>query len=105
MRADTRALLDRLNATVLTRAQRRVLQSIADAEDREDFDNAELVYERGQAWVGNARTNGRMVRGLANIMAIHLAPYSTLGGFERWTVTSIGRLLLKGEKMREGEWR
>lgn len=105
MRPETRALIDRLNATVLTRTQRRVLQAMADAYDAERFDDAELVYEHGQAWVGDARTNGRLVNSLARLMAIELEPGCTPGDFERWTVTDIGRLLLKGEKMREGEWR
>lgn len=71
----------------LTKRQREVLTKMRDEDE-------ELVYERGEAWVGDERTSAAVVFALLRLMAIRMDQQSTVGGVERYTINETGRKLL-----------
>jgi hypothetical protein len=77
----------------LTKRQLEVLRMMADAEDREEFDGAELVYDRGTGYVGLERIGGRTL--VALIKACAISQSSINGGTEVWTINETGRQLIE----------
>lgn len=77
----------------LTRRQREVLQVMAADPDGDD---GELVYERGEAWLGLDRVAPRTVFALLRACAISLEGDS-MGGdgrLERYRINETGRRLI-----------
>jgi Fe2+ or Zn2+ uptake regulation protein len=81
----------------LTARQLAVLRLMAAAEDREDFEGAELVYERGVAYLCDERIAARTVFALLRACAIR-GVGSEPGGLERYAINETGRALIAGGK-------
>lgn len=90
----------------LTPTQRRVLTTLRDAEDKMlanperslDTEADEIVCGGGECWLGLARTNWRLVRGLLRILAI--SDRSDQGMKDevlRFRINATGRIFLKDE--------
>lgn len=75
---------------VLTKRQRAVLEIMA---AHPDDDEGELVYERGQGWLGDDRIAPRTVFALLRHMAISHRG-GDVGGVERYRINETGRELL-----------
>lgn len=52
---------------LLTKAQRRVLQSLKDAEDSYRWADAEIVNDHLEYWYGTNRTSGRLINALLGL--------------------------------------
>lgn len=61
----------------------------------ENTDDGELVYERGQCWLGYEQIDSRILFSLVRLMAISLDQYSQVGGFERYHINDTGKDLLR----------
>jgi hypothetical protein len=55
----------------------------------------ELVYERGQGYVGLTKVSSQFVFRLLRLCAIRLDQSSSVGKFERYTISETGLELLK----------
>ena len=75
----------------LTKGQREVLQKMATGPESEE---AELVYEDGQCYLGYDHIDSRILFGLLRLCAISLDQYSKVGGLERYRINSTGKDLL-----------
>jgi hypothetical protein len=71
-----------------TKRQREILSIMASTGE-------EMIYEQGIAYVGNHHTSGRTVLALLAVMAIKEAQGSRRDGYERYTLTSLGRDAVK----------
>lgn len=78
----------------LSKKQREVLKIML---DNQDTDDGELVYEKGQCYLGCDRVDSRVLFGLIRLCAVSLGQYSTVGEFERYTINETGKELLKGK--------
>lgn len=79
--------------TGLTPGMRRVLELMARAEDEGRHEEAELVCEGIECWVGLARTNRAVVRLLLRSLLVR--DVSDTGGIERYAVNDTGRAALR----------
>lgn len=79
---------------MVTPALTRLLQTLADAEDREDWDAAEIVADGIQVWVGEERFHWKTVNQALRLTAIR--DTSDEGSrVRRYTINEVGRLLLR----------
>jgi hypothetical protein len=74
---------------ILTTRQRQILQKMADTDE-------ELVYERGEAWVGYDKTSARTVFALLRLCAISKDDTCS-EKMEVYTINETGRELLEGK--------
>ena len=77
----------------MTPALRKMLQAMADAEDRGEYEDAEAVCDRLQVWVGDEQYSWRTI--MAGIRLMALRDVSDVKGARRYTINSVGRLLLR----------
>ena len=75
----------------LTRAQRRVLTQMRDAE----YPDNELICDGLECWIGRTRTSWRVVNALCWMMAI--SDCSDENGCPRFAITETGVHILKDE--------
>lgn len=73
---------------------------MAEAEDREDYEDAEAVADGLEVFVGLRQFSWRTVMAGLRLMAIKDATDEG-GGARRFTVTDVGRLLLRQPAMEE----
>ena len=85
--------------TILSEREREVLVLMA---EHPDDDEGELVYERGQAWIGDEKTSARIVFSLLRHCAISLEDGFQVGGVERYRINETGRDLLAEDRRRGG---
>ena len=72
----------------LTRAQRRVLQTLADDED------VDLAYDKGGGWwIGDEKTNGKLAMALICRVLVSADGH---GDFQRYAINESGRRALQG---------
>jgi len=86
------------NQSMLTKRQSEILIEMRDAEDREDWAEAEIIYERGMAFLGDTRIAARTVFALIRACAISASSDSVPGSVEHYTINGTGRDLVKGKK-------
>ena len=68
---------------ILTKRQLEVLRIMRDEDE-------DLVYERGEGYVGDERISGRTLFALLRCCAIRAEDGSEPGGFERYTINETG---------------
>jgi hypothetical protein len=74
----------------LTRAQRRVLKSLAENED------IDLAFDKGGGWwIGDEQTNGKLATALIRMVLVRKDGH-TSGDMERYTINDSGRRALEG---------
>jgi hypothetical protein len=78
----------------LTRRQLEVLGTMYDEADNDD---GELVYERGQAFLGVTRIAPRTVTALLRACALH-AETEMGADVERYTINETGRKIIERER-------
>ena len=76
-----------------TNGMRRALREMAVAESEDRFEDAEIVCDGGECWLGERQVARRTVRGLLNLLAIKEDGYG--GGAEHFCLQDIGRALLR----------
>lgn len=74
---------------MLTKRQREILTVMRDTEE-------ELVYERGQGYVGDSPVAARTVFALFRLCAVRNVS-DTKGGLERYVINETGTRLLQGD--------
>ena len=77
---------------MLTKRQIQALRLLRDNFDTED---GEMVYEKGQCYIGLEKFSGRTLFALLKVMAIRMLSTSTVGGFEVYTINETGLKLLE----------
>jgi hypothetical protein len=78
---------------MLTRRATQILNSMVEAETRDDHENAEIVCEGITCWLGEDRLSRRTVTVLIRHVAVRLA--SEPGSLERYVINETGRNILK----------
>lgn len=78
---------------MITERTRQVLQMMADAEDRRDYANAELVCEGLECYVGLERTSRSVVNTLLRLVLVRCEDFGN-GSVERYTINADGRKML-----------
>lgn len=71
----------------LTRRQIQILRTMRDTDE-------ELVYSKGEAYVGNEHVAPRTVFALVRAMAVSMDQFSEVGKVERYTINETGRTIL-----------
>jgi hypothetical protein len=77
----------------LTKALDTILREMIAAEDREDFEEAEIVCDGGLCYVGDRRIHKGSVYRLLQLMAIK--DVSDTKGCERYRVNDMGRSIVR----------
>lgn len=77
----------------MTPALRRMLQALADAEDREDWYNAEVVADGLQVYLGDDRYSWRTINAGLRLVALS-DDTDEDGGLRRYSINETGRALL-----------
>lgn len=77
----------------MTPALRRMLTLMQEAEDREDWEDAEAVADGLQVWVGDQQFHWKTVE--QGIRLVCLRDVSDVKGAKRFTINATGRLLLR----------
>lgn len=77
---------------MLTKRQVQALRLLRDNYNTED---GEMVYERGECWIGLEKFSGRTLFALLKVMALHMESTSTVGGFEVYTINETGLKILE----------
>lgn len=75
----------------MTPRQREVLVRMRDSED------GELVYSKGQCWIGYERVAPRTLFALLRMIAVSMDKCSKVGECERYHINEIGRELIDAE--------
>lgn len=79
---------------MLTSRQLEVLRTLADAHQREDWENAELVCEGRECWYGEVRTNWTTVYGLLRHMCLKDTSEHGKGTY-RYSINETGLVLAR----------
>ncbi len=77
---------------LITRRQREILTAMAESENREDFEDAEIVCDRGLCYLGDTQIAKRTVFQLLRLCLIRDETEGT-GHLERYTINEHGRRL------------
>lgn len=85
-----------LNAKILTPRQREVLEKMRAADDAKDYDNAEIVCDGGECWLGDEKLSRRTVDELVGMV---LLSFDNLGGAEHYTLNGSARAALDDESV------
>ena len=77
----------------MTKAAMRCVKEMAEAESREDWDDAEIVREDGEIWLGYRRVHHRTLTLMLQLCLLHDS--SNQNGVERYTLNEDGRSMAK----------
>lgn len=77
---------------MLTERAHEILQQMHSAEAQEDWENAEIVCDGIECWLGLTRVSRRTVTCLLRHVAVSMA--SEPGSAERYTLSGTGRRIL-----------
>lgn len=101
MSDDARIFLARVERSRarLTKRQKDLLRMMWEAEQRDDQDDAELVFERNAGYVGESRLTPPTFWTLLEAMTIYRVE-GEAGGFERYRLTAEGREVARGHEGR-----
>jgi hypothetical protein len=97
VKRDKALALIRAYGEQLTERQLDVLARLAEAEDDDDMDEAEIVREHGEAYIGTVRIASRTVNALLRACAIRRTSEDR-DEFERFSINETGRQLLAARK-------
>lgn len=76
----------------LTKRQLEVLQHMAAAHAREDWDEAEIAGQGLECWLGDERVGRKTVEALVSLM---LVTEEASPGLTRWPINSVGLRIAK----------
>lgn len=77
----------------------QALQDLDQAEREERYEDAEIVCDGIECWLGERRVSYRTVNSLLRLMALS---YSGLGGASHYTLNGTGRELRKNPELVQG---
>lgn len=76
----------------MTKRQAYALKLLRDNANKED---GEMVYEKGECWIGLEKFGRKTLFALLRLMALRIDSHSTIGGFEIYTINETGLNLFK----------
>lgn len=87
---------------MLTKRQLEIMQQMADAEDRDELEDMEIVSEGIECWLGDHRTSWKTLQALIDHTVVSC---DDLGGvLRRWTLNGCGRMILKHPEKSDELW-
>jgi len=94
--AETLAFVDAMRAA-LSPAAKRVLGMMLAAEEADRYEDAEIIRDGREVWVGEHRTNNRVLNDLLAGVLVH-AEEPMGAKIERFTLNEDGRAVAKAER-------
>jgi hypothetical protein len=77
--------------SILSEAAHRALAEMHEAEVADNHEDAEIVCDGGECWLGVRRVNRNTVNALLEVLAVR---HDTLGGADHYTLNDTGRSIL-----------